>query len=140
MQKRILAEETNRGVGLYIVKFSMMDVNENQILIRSRTSVRRYIFITLVGTTENQVLDLVDRRIKAVFSCKTILVRKHKIEYGKYRIGIHTEDASKHTYKERIKNLFPGFECQVLALGAWSQNLMDSQYQIKLDFFWRRKS
>lgn len=127
MQKRILAEETNRGVGLYIVQFSMMDVNENQILIRSITSVRRYIFITLVGTTENQV-DLLSR-IKALLSCKTILVRKHKIEYGKYRIGIHTEDASKHTYKERIKNLFPGFECQVLALkgpGAWSQNLMDS--------------
>lgn len=110
---------------------------------RAQTSVRRFIWIRLLNA-ERQALDSQDllTRVRAAFACNTVVVTKANSESGgfHYGIGLHTTNASKHTYEKDLRNLFSEFsdkECQVQSVkgaGTWSRRLIEKGHKTLLIF------
>lgn len=112
---------------------------------KAKTSIRSYLLIRLLNA-ERQTLDPQDllTRVRAAFTCKTVVVTKELSESGgfHYRIGLQTTNASKHTYVKDLRNLFTSsefsdkeFQVQsIKGAGTWSKELIEKSHQTLLIF------
>jgi hypothetical protein len=78
------------------------------------------------------------KRISSQFSCRSVVVVRVGLDSLAYLIGVHTTDASKHTYRKVTRALFPeieemDFEAKAIkGIGSWARSLCEKKNQIVL--------
>lgn len=109
----------------------------------SSTTRRKFILILLINA-DRRDLDPQDllSRVRSAWECRTVWIAKEESESGgfHYRIGLHTINASKHTFlsiARKIFSEFPEEECQVQSVkgaGPWSRPFSNEKTKTLLLF------